>query len=149
MPDLQQPSQEGNVVGPFLLGSVPEGQRTLDTSSIAAEVFVFLVESSRHELALCSSVPGEPSNSQSSAALRVARGTGLERPEPGGEKSCRLAVGSADMLYLASYEMSEYVWKGSGHSVQGKSTGITFCCLRALEICIHSASQRNTNAMRR
>jgi hypothetical protein len=40
---------------------------------------------------------------QSSAAVRAARGTGLERPDPGGEKSCRLAVGSADMLCLAGY----------------------------------------------
>jgi hypothetical protein len=98
---------------------------------------------------ICSSIAGAPSNSLSSAALRVARGTGLERPEPGGEKSCRLAVGSADMLYLASYEMSDYVGRSSGHSVQGRSMRITFCCLRALETCIHPASQRNTNAMRR
>jgi hypothetical protein len=37
---------------------------------------------------------------QSWAALRVARGTGLERPDPGGGGiNCKLAVGSADMLY--------------------------------------------------
>ena len=45
---------------------------------------------------------------QSSAALRVARGAGLERPDPGGEKSCKLAVGSADMLCYVSYAVS--VW---------------------------------------
>jgi hypothetical protein len=45
MSDLQQPSEERNVVGPFLLGSVPEGERALDTSSIASEVLVFLIES--------------------------------------------------------------------------------------------------------
>ena len=38
---------------------------------------------------------------RSSAALRDDRGAGLERPDPGGEKTCRLAVGSADILCLA------------------------------------------------
>ena len=37
----------------------------------------------------------------SSAALRVARGAGEERPESGGENNCRLAVGSAAILGLA------------------------------------------------
>jgi hypothetical protein len=37
----------------------------------------------------------------SSAALRVARGAGEERPEPGGENNCRLAVDSAAIMGLA------------------------------------------------
>ena len=67
---------------------------------------------------------------QSSAALRVARGTGLERPDPGGEKSCRLAEGSADMLCLASDEVSVYRWQRSGHSVHNKSR----CHCRCLRV---------------
>jgi hypothetical protein len=43
-PDLQQPSQERYVVGPFLLGSIPEGQRALDASGISPEAFIFLVQ---------------------------------------------------------------------------------------------------------
>jgi hypothetical protein len=51
--DLQQPAQERNVVGPLLLGSVPEGQRALDTGGIASEVLVFLVESLEAQVSLC------------------------------------------------------------------------------------------------
>lgn len=101
MSDLQQPAQERNVVGPFLLGSVPEGQRALDTRSIAAVVLVFLVESWGTSISIPAPLRGCRSGLQSSAALRVARGTGLERPDAGGEKGCRLAEGSADMLCLA------------------------------------------------
>jgi hypothetical protein len=41
---LQQAPQERDVVGPFLLGRVPEGQRALDACRIPAEVLVFLIE---------------------------------------------------------------------------------------------------------
>lgn len=43
--DLQQPSQERNVVCPFLLGSVPKGKRALHAGRISSEAFVFLVQS--------------------------------------------------------------------------------------------------------
>lgn len=42
--DLQQAAQEGDVVGPLLLASVPERKRTLDARGIAPVAFVFLVE---------------------------------------------------------------------------------------------------------
>lgn len=60
---------------------------------------------------------GFPSCVPSSAALRVARGAGEERPEPGGENSCRLAVGSAAMLDLAVSPMSVQCAIGTGHVV--------------------------------
>jgi hypothetical protein len=53
---------------------------------------------------------------QSSAALRAARGAGLERPDAGGEKSCRVAGESADMLCLAGWEVSVCWCKNSGHA---------------------------------
>jgi hypothetical protein len=53
---------------------------------------------------------------QSWAALRVTRGTGLERPDPGGGgNNCKLAVGSADMLYRSVCSATVY-----GHSVGRK-----------------------------
>lgn len=42
--NLQQPCQERYVVGPFLLGGVPQGQRALDAGGISPEAFVFLVK---------------------------------------------------------------------------------------------------------
>jgi hypothetical protein len=117
-PDLQQPSQERYVVGPFLLGSIPESQRALDAGGISPEAFIFLVQGWDRASADVRRPPG-PRDVQSSAALRDARGAGLERPEAGGEKSCRLAVGSADMLCLAGNAiMSENGWQSSGHSGQ-------------------------------
>jgi hypothetical protein len=103
-PDLQQPAQERNIVGPFLLGSVPEGESALDSGRISSEPLVFLMKSCTRSAP--SQTRNTPNDIQFSAALRVARGTGLERPDPGGEKSCRLAVGSADMLCLAGYGMT-------------------------------------------
>jgi hypothetical protein len=41
---LQQARQERDVVGPFLLGRVPEGERALDARRISPEVLVFFVE---------------------------------------------------------------------------------------------------------
>jgi hypothetical protein len=66
---------------------------------------------------------------QSAVALREARGAGLERPDPGGEKSCRLAVGSADMLCLACYVISVCRWSSSAHS-GGVRLCASVCCLR-------------------
>jgi hypothetical protein len=105
--DLQQPSQERNVVCPFLLGSVPEGQRALDAGGISSKALVFLVQSCPCQY-LIMRIFGVV-NIQSSAALRVARGAGLERPDPGGEKRCRLAVGSADILCVVGYAVSMYL----------------------------------------
>jgi hypothetical protein len=49
----------------------------------------------------------------------VDRGTGLERPEDGGDKTCRLAVGSADMLWLAGVDVAVYQWQSAGHAALG------------------------------
>jgi hypothetical protein len=46
-PDLEQPCEEGNIVGPFLLGTVPEGECALDAGSISSKAFVFFIESWR------------------------------------------------------------------------------------------------------
>lgn len=43
--DLEQPGKERNIVGPFLLGSVPKGEGALNTSGISSESLVFFVQS--------------------------------------------------------------------------------------------------------
>lgn len=45
---------------------------------------------------------------QSSAALRVARGMGLERPDAVGVSNERCAVGSADMLRRGDCHKAEF-----------------------------------------
>jgi hypothetical protein len=60
---------------------------------------------------------------RSSAAWRVCLGAGLERPEPVGEKTCRLAVGSADMLFLADGDVSVYRRQTAGHAAPGGGGG--------------------------
>lgn len=44
---------------------------------------------------------GRNRNLRSSTTLREARGTGLERPEPVGEKMCRLVAESAAIFCAA------------------------------------------------
>jgi len=51
--DLQQPSQERNVVGPFLLSSVPEGEGALNASRISSEALVLLVQSYMKSVHAC------------------------------------------------------------------------------------------------
>lgn len=43
--DLQQAPEEGDIVRPFLLRSVPEGKRSFDAKRISPEAFVFLIQS--------------------------------------------------------------------------------------------------------
>lgn len=63
----------------------------------------------------------------SSAALRVARGAGEERPEPGGENNCRLAVGSAAMLSMAISRVSVQRATCTGHIAAIRNA--IACCL--------------------
>jgi hypothetical protein len=62
-------------------------------------------------------------NVRSSTALREARGTGLERPEPAGEKTCWLAAESAAMLCEAGDVFSIVRWQITGHAAPGGSDG--------------------------
>lgn len=103
--DLQQAPQERDVVCPFLLRRVPKGERPFDAECIPPEGFVLLVQSWRLVSLPCYS-RGRLCGVPSSAALRVARGAGEERPEPGGENSCSLAGESAAILGLAKGRVS-------------------------------------------
>ena len=53
MIDLQQAAQEGNVVGPLLLGRVPEGEGALVAGRIPSETLVLLIKRD-----LCDIAPG-------------------------------------------------------------------------------------------
>ena len=127
--NLQQPSQERNIVGPFLLGRVPEGEGALDTGRIPSESFFFLVQRCRGG---CIShgredweKPGK--DIRSSAAAREARGTGLERPDPVGEKTWRLAGGSADMLRLTRDIWCLDQWATGGHGARCRRKYVSKC----------------------
>lgn len=67
----------------------------------------------------------------SSAALRVARGAGDERPEPGGENNCRLILESAAMLSLTKGRVSVQCATCTGHIAAVRCTIVCYLLLRA------------------
>lgn len=101
-----------------------------------------------HWVSLCRYVCTCAYRVPSSAALRVARGAGEERPEPGGEKSCKLAVRSAAILYLARGRVSVQRAARTGH-VAAMKCSIAGCLLSQAIPPRHEASSANVKQKRR